>query len=85
VIDVGSVKMTSEGPIRETNTIVSSIRRSKWSDEQMETLQSYIRKYPNCPPSRLVFDLKQKEGIQISVAALRKIRESLDFTCLKDQ
>ena len=80
VIDVGSLKMTSEGPIRETNTIVTSttsVRRSKWSNEQMETVESYIRKYPNCPPSRLVFDLKQKEGIQISVAALRKVREAL--------
>ena len=81
VIDVGSVKMTSEGPVREKNTIVSStsIRRSKWSDEQMETVEAYIRKYPNCPPSRLVFDLKQKEGIQISVVALRKIRETLSL------
>ena len=77
VIDVGSVKMTSEGPVREKNMIVSSVRRSKWSDEQMETVEAYIRKYPNCPPSRLVFDLKQKEGIQISVAALRKVREAL--------
>ena len=81
VIDVGSVKMTSEGPVRETNTIVSStsVRRSKWSDEQMETVEAYIRKYPNCPPSRLVFDLKQKERIQISVAALRKVRETLSL------
>jgi DNA mismatch repair protein MutS len=80
----GPLQQTSEGSVRtlsETNTIVSAAtaprRSKKWSEDQLNIIEGYIRKYPNCPPTRLVHDLRIKEGIQISVSSLRAIRASL--------
>lgn len=77
-LEIGSQKMTSSGPERTVSTTVATKKvKVKWTEEEMSTIESTLRKYPHLPISRLVYDLKEKEDIQISVAALTKLRNSL--------
>jgi DNA mismatch repair protein MutS len=72
-------KATSDGPMSlpgSTET-TASVPKTKWAAEQMETIQAYLRRYPNLPPKRLAFDLDEKEGITISIASLRALRAKL--------
>jgi 5-methylcytosine-specific restriction endonuclease McrA len=85
-IEVGPVKQTSVGPVREMPVEQTPIKDKGVSlasyaykprgltEEQLEVVRTYLRKYPNCPPARLVFDLKQKEGIEVTVQKLKVIR-----------
>ena len=66
------------------NTIVTtatarttSSQRSKWTAEQMEIIEHYLRRHPNVPPKRVMFDLEEKEGIKISAASLKTIRGNM--------
>jgi len=74
---------TSDGSVRtsvsegEVGSVVSeSRRRSKWTGEQIQVIQEYLRKHPSVPPRRAIFDLREK-GIVISVTSLRGLRESV--------
>ncbi len=67
----------SEGATTTVVTKATSGPKPKWTAEQMETIQSYLRRYPNLPPKRLAFDLEEKERITISVASLRSLRAKL--------
>ena len=86
-------KATSDGPMcvspvsppgsdaEEATTVrTTSSPRSKWTAEQMEIIEIYLRRYPNVPPKRVAFDLEEKEAIKISVASLRTIRGNLKAT-----
>ena len=78
-ITIHPVKQTSDGPVRIIEEAVAepkqeSRRSSKWNSDQIRIIESYLVKYPMCPPKRIVFDLREKEGIQISVAALKGFR-----------
>jgi len=79
-IEVGPVEQTSSGPVRKVDeeSILSlssySYKPRGLTEEQIETVQSYLRKYPNCPPKRLLFDLKEKEGIAITLQKLKALR-----------
>ena len=83
-LEVAPLVQTSDGPLRlepAPASVTASVPktsgpRSKWTADQMETIQSYLKNYPNAPPKRLIFDLEDKEGIKISVASLKKIRET---------
>lgn len=66
--------------VSRTTTRTTSSSRSKWTAEQMETIETYLRRYPNVAPKRVAFDLEEKEGIKISVASLRTIRGNLGPT-----
>lgn len=79
-IKIGGVVQTSDGPVREITTTApanTTQRSKKWSPEQYNVIEQYLREFPNCPPTRIVFDLFEKEGIQISVSALRTMRKSI--------
>lgn len=56
-----------------------SVAASATSDaeERKAKIESYLRKYPNCPLKRLVFDLRREEGIVLTEQKLRAIRSSL--------
>ena len=80
-LEIAPQKQTSSGPQRivtETpKTIVVKLKKKKWSDEEVETIETYLRKYPQMAIGRLVYDLKQTEGISISESMLRKMRLEL--------
>lgn len=84
-LEIGPARQTSDGILRDSAssvsssspTAISSLRRSKWSDEEMETIRSYLRKYASLPPRRIVFELRDKEQITISEASLRSLRQTL--------
>jgi len=78
-IHISPMIQTSDGPIRTPTTggsvISETRRRSKWTDEQIQVIQEYLRKHPRVPPKRAIFDLGEK-GIVISVTSLRSLREN---------
>ena len=79
-LEIGPQKLTSTGPQRVaivTPTAPKTKVKVKWSTEEQATIENYLRTYLHLPISRLVYDLKQQEDIEISEASLRKIRNTL--------
>jgi transposase len=74
-IEIGPVKQTSEGPVRELKKYAH--KPKALADEQLETIQRELRTYPNLPAKRLVFDLETKYGIRITTQRLSTIRANL--------
>jgi len=85
---IGPVQQTSEGPIRPISSAVAmqpqtqgqpTVKAPKkgLTEEQTNMVLSYLQKYPNCPPARLVFDLEEKEGIKVTVQKLRTLRNGM--------
>ena len=81
VLEIGPQKQTSAGPQRiTTESVPAPVAKKvkvKWSEEEIQMIEQYLRTYPHLSISRLVYDLKQKEEIQITEAALRKMKNSL--------
>jgi DNA mismatch repair protein MutS len=83
-VEIGPVKQTSEGPVRETIDLsvyeykppVSRTAKGL-SEEQLEIVKGYLVKYPNLPMTRLVYDLEAQKGIKVTANRLRTIRASL--------
>ena len=76
-IDIGPLQQTSEGPKRVVKVKVKVKAKSEKTEEQIQIIESYLRKYPNLPLQRILYDLKHQEDIQISESALRKLRITL--------
>lgn len=80
-LEIGPQKLTSSGPERIVTTAPAVTHakkvKVKWSEEEMATIENYLRKYPHLPISRLVYDLKHQEDIEITARALTNIRNSL--------
>ncbi len=78
-LEIGPQKQTSAGPQRLAATSTPLVKKvkQKWSEEEQTALEAYLRKFPHLPISRLVYDLKQQEDIEISEASLRKLKNSL--------
>jgi DNA mismatch repair protein MutS len=77
-IHIGSVKMTSEGPIREIRSIPpkSSKSLSKWSEEELEIVQQTLQTYPNLSLKAIRAHLCSKHSIQMSEQYLGKMRKA---------
>lgn len=73
-IEIGPLQQTSEGPKRVVKVKAKSTAKT---DEQQQIIESYLRKYPNLPLQRILYDLKHQEDIQISESALRKLRNTI--------
>ena len=73
-IEIGSVKQTSEGPVREVRA--AKVYQGVPEDE-MEIIKNELRACPNVRPKRMVFDLKDKYGILITEQRVATIRASL--------
>lgn len=73
-IEIGSLKQTSQGLERDVITKVVKPKSSKWSDEQKSIIQSYLTKFKNVSPKRIVYDLEKNEGIHISEQSLRSFK-----------
>jgi DNA mismatch repair protein MutS len=76
VLEIGPLQQTSEGPHRVIKLRVKAkIQTDTHANSQI--IEDYLRKYPNLPLKRIIYDLKQNEEIQISESSLRKIRNAL--------
>lgn len=82
-LEIGPLKVTSEGPVREVVRLEeyayrpSAPPKGGLTEEQLATVQGYLRKYPNCTPKRMLFDLEEKEGIRLTAQRLRTIRTEM--------
>jgi DNA mismatch repair protein MutS len=81
-MDIGEVKVTSDGPeriiIREDIKAKSSIqKKSKWTDEEHEIIVSTLRKYSTLSLKSIEAHLSSKHDIRISVSVLGKMRKEL--------
>jgi hypothetical protein len=80
-IDIGPVKITSDGPereIKETSSVNSkSQKKSKWSNEEHQTIMDTLRKYSTLSLKSLRAHLSSKHEIEISEAILGKMRKEL--------
>ena len=73
-ISIGQSKQTSEGSKRE---IGEGKTVSKWKNEELEIIHSYLKKNPLLGLKRIAFDLEQDEHIKISESSLRSIRKEI--------
>ena len=77
-LKIGKIKQTSEGEVRDLEVINDKKKiTSKWKNEELEIIHSYLKKYTNVGLKRILFDLEQNEDIKISEASLRSIRKEL--------
>ena len=76
-IQINTLVQTSDGPLRldtDKKDVSKSGHRTKWTDEQIQTIQHYLGTHPTVLPKRAVFDLGEL-GIVISVAGLRRFKD----------
>jgi DNA mismatch repair protein MutS len=74
-ISIKPLVQTSDGARRIEDAEPSkTVRRAKWTEEQVQQIQEYLRTHPSILPKRAVFDLGEV-GITISVAGLRTFRQ----------
>ncbi len=66
--DLAQFAYTPPGPARRPGGL---------SDEDLEKVRAFLRKYPNCPPSRVLLDLERESGIKLTKQRLATIRASL--------
>jgi DNA mismatch repair protein MutS len=84
-IEIGPVQQTSDGPVRSIKELAEKYSFKAASggggggikEEQLATIESYLRKYSKLPVKRVAFDLLEREGIKVTEARLRTIRASL--------
>jgi len=79
-LEIGQSKQTSEGIVREIKKkeiIKSPSSISKWKNEELEIIHSYLKKYPLMTIKRVLFELEQNEDIHISESSLRSIRKEI--------
>jgi DNA mismatch repair protein MutS len=80
-IVIGDKKMTSDGPVREMTFVENShgakLKKSKWSDEEHETIVSTLRQYTALSLKSIKGLLYSKYGIEISEGVLGKIRKEI--------
>jgi hypothetical protein len=77
-IQVGPLQMTSDGPERTmVATPTTAVKRTKKTDEEMETVMEMIQKYPSLALKAVRAKLSQLHGIDMSETALGKIRRGM--------
>lgn len=86
-VEIGEVKMTSDGPereikIKDDNSIGSkdekkSQKKSKWSDEERQIIVDTLRKYSTLSLKSIRAHLSSKHEIDISEGILGKMRKEL--------
>ena len=76
---IGQQVQTSKGPERIVQEVQPSQKKVKvkWTEDECKVIETFLRKYPHLPLPRLVYDLKQQEDIEISVASLNKFKKQL--------
>jgi DNA mismatch repair protein MutS len=77
-IIIGDKQMTSDGPVREIKQGImpeKKMKKSKWSEEDHETIMSTLQKYTSLSLKSIKALLHSKYGIEISEGVLGKIRK----------
>jgi DNA mismatch repair protein MutS len=82
-IEAGPIQMTSDGPMREitqlnkiTDAPTKTIKRSKWTDEEMQIMTDTVKKYSSLSLKSIRAHLSSS-GIQVSEAVLSSIRKTV--------
>jgi hypothetical protein len=77
-LEIGPMKQTSEGPVREvTRPVAPRPAAGGLTEQEIATVQAELRAYPTLPASRMIFDLEERHGIRITAQRLRTIRASI--------
>jgi DNA mismatch repair protein MutS len=78
-LQIGPQIQTSSGVQRviEARPVQETPAKSKWSMEEIATIEQTLRTQPHSPLSRLVYELKQEHDIIISPSTLGKMRQKL--------
>jgi DNA mismatch repair protein MutS len=80
-IVIGDKTMTSDGPIRKTTIVENghgtNLKKSKWSEEEHETIVSTLRQYTALSLKSIKALLYSKYGIEISEGVLGKVRKEI--------
>ena len=72
-LEVGSLVQTSDGPERSVAASTQNLdRKSKWSEEDLQTIRTVCLKFPTLSPAGRSKYLLNQHGIQISSASLRR-------------
>jgi len=72
---IGKMKQTSYGEVRTITQLETPKKISKWKNEELEIIHSYLKKYPTLGLKRLAFELEQEENIKISEQSLRLMKK----------
>ena len=75
-IQIGQVRLTSEGPIRDVET-VSSQHSTVVNEDIIRQVEEHIRRYPGSPLKRMAYDL-ERDGVKVSIQRIRAIRERME-------
>jgi DNA mismatch repair protein MutS len=89
-VEIGTIKMTSDGPEREVTHRAPSpslspsvtskanpLKRSKWTEEEWKTITDTVKKYSSLSLKSIRAHLSSA-GIQVSEAILSSVRKSAD-------
>ena len=80
-IQIGPLRQTSDGPQREVTRFEEYAYRpqvaTSLTEQQVTIVQRELRAFPTLAASRMIFDLRQRYGIEITPSRLRTIRSSL--------
>jgi DNA mismatch repair protein MutS len=76
-LHIGPTKQTSIGEERIIQTIEQPKKQSKWKNEELNIIHSYLKKYSNMTLKRLSYELETNEDIKISESSLRALRKEI--------
>lgn len=77
-IIISPAKQTSEGVERVIQKIDTIQKKSKWNNEQLETIHCYLKKFSNLGLKRIKFELENDKDIIISESSLRTIIKEIN-------
>ena len=75
-LEVGELRLTSEGLERSTtlssNTATTSKKSSQWTEEQKETIRSIVQTYRSRPTKRILLAIKEESNMILNPAQLKQ-------------
>jgi DNA mismatch repair protein MutS len=75
---VGNIQITSNGPERVIYQVESPVKKKgKWTDEEIETVKSTLKKYTSLSLKSIRAQLSSKYSIEMSEAILGKMRKEI--------
>ena len=75
---ISPAKQTSQGLERVIEKISEpSVKKTKWNNDELETIRVYLKKYSNLGMKRIKFELENDKDIIISESSLRAILKEL--------
>lgn len=75
-MEVGNMKITSDGPERVIHKIEQPIKKGKWSEEELETIMNTLSTYSSLSMKSIKAHLQSKYEINISESALGRLKRN---------